>query len=82
MSFLVLKKIYKEYDPTDRSAALDLLTESYKSHYFATGLIYFSEVPPTINECYDLPDEPLNRIKADRLRPTRESLEAINASLY
>ncbi len=81
-SVLVLKKIDKDYDPTDRSAALDLLTESYKNHYFATGLIYFCEVLPTIQEQYDLPNEPLNRLTSDRLRPSRESLEAINVSLY
>ena len=81
-SVLVLKKIDKDYDPTDRSAALDLLTESYKNHYFATGLIYFCEVLPTIQEQCDLPNEPLNRLTSDRLRPSRESLEAINVSLY
>jgi 2-oxoglutarate ferredoxin oxidoreductase subunit beta len=81
-SYMVLKKIDKDYDPTDRHAALDLLTESYKYHYFATGLIYFSEVPPTIQEQYDLPDEPFNRLTSDRLRPSKESLEAINISLY
>ncbi len=79
---MVLKKIDKDYDPTDLHAALDLLTESYKYHYFATGLIYFSGVPPTIQEKYDLPEESLNRLTKDRLRPSRESLEAINATLY
>ena len=79
---MVLRKIDKDYDPTDRSAALDLLTESYKKHYFATGLIYFSDVPPTIQEQYNLPDEPLNRLAKERLRPNKESLEAINAALY
>lgn len=81
-SFMVLKKIDKDYDPTDRSAALDLLTESYKNHYFATGLIYFSEVPPSIQAQFNLPDEPLNRLSKDRLRPSKESLEAINLALY
>jgi len=81
-SYIVLKKIDKDYDPTNLNAALDLLTESYKYHYFATGLIYFSNVPPTIQEQYDLPAEPLNRLTPDRLRPSMESLEAINASLY
>ncbi len=81
-SYMVLKKIDKDYDPTDRHAALDLLTESYKYHYFATGLIYFSEVPPSIQAQYDLPEEPLNRNSSDRLRPSQESLEAINVSLY
>ncbi|MDD2523077.1 MAG: hypothetical protein PHW11_09725, partial [Anaerolineaceae bacterium] len=81
-TYMVLKKIEKDYDPTDRSAALDLLTESYKNKYFATGLIYFSEATATIQELYDLPEEPLNRISSDRLRPTKNMLTEINRSLY
>jgi 2-oxoglutarate ferredoxin oxidoreductase subunit beta len=77
-SYLLLRKLDKDHDPSDKAAALDILTESYKKKYFATGLIYFSEVPPTIQERYDLPDEPLNRIGIERLRPTPAMLESIN----
>ncbi len=78
-SYLMLRKLDKDYDPSDKAAALDILTESYKKHYFATGLIYFSEVPPTIQERYDLPEEPpLNRIGIERLRPTSAMLDKIN----
>ncbi len=81
-SYMVLRKIGKEYDPTDRNAALDLLTESYKNKYFATGLIYFSEATATIQELNDLPDEPMNRIGSERLRPTQAMLDEINRALY
>lgn len=81
-TYIVLKKLDHEYDPTDRNAALDLLTESYKNKYFATGLIYFSEAHPTIQELYDLPDEPLNRMSSDRLRPTQNQLDELNRALY
>jgi len=80
-TYMVLRKIDKDYDPTDRSAALDLLTESYKNKYFATGLIYFSETVETIQDLYDLPDEPLNRLSAERLRPTKAMLDEINRAL-
>jgi 2-oxoglutarate ferredoxin oxidoreductase subunit beta len=81
-TYIVLKKLEKDYDPTDRNSALDLLTESYKNKYFATGLIYFSEANPTIQELYDLPEEPLNRIGSERLRPTQSQLDEINRALY
>ena len=81
-TYIVMKKLDKDYDPTDRNAALDLLTESYKNKYFATGLIYFSEASATIQELYDLPDEPMNRIGSDRLRPTQAMLDEINRALY
>ena len=80
-TYMVLRKIDKEYDPTDKNAALDLLTESYKNKYFATGLIYFSESAETIQELYDLPDEPLNRLGVERLRPTKAMLDEINRAL-
>ena len=80
-TYMVLRKIDKDYDPTDRGAALDLLTESYKNKYFATGLIYFSETVETIQDLYDLPDEPLNRLSAERLRPTKAMLDEINRAL-
>jgi 2-oxoglutarate ferredoxin oxidoreductase subunit beta len=81
-TYMILRKIDKDYDPTDRGAALDLLTESYKNKYFATGLIYFSESTATIQDLYDLPEEPLNRISSDRLRPTQTMLAEINRALY
>ena len=77
-TYLLLRKLDMAHDPSDKAAALDILTESYKKKYFATGLIYFSEVPPTIQERYDLPDEPMNRIGAERLRPTPAMLDRLN----
>ncbi len=80
-TYIVMKKLDKDYDPTDRNAALDLLTESYKNKYFATGLIYFSEAQETIQDLYNLPDEPMNRMESERLRPTKAMLDEINRSL-
>lgn len=81
-SVIFLKKIEHDYDPTDRSAALDLLLESYKKQYFSTGLIYVEEnVKPTLHEMFNLVDEPLNRLTEDRIRPERSVLDQINQSL-
>ena len=81
-SAILLKKIDRDYDPTDQSNALDLLTESYKNHYFATGLIYINASKPTIHDLYDLPEEALNRLTPERLRPSTALLDEINSSLY
>jgi 2-oxoglutarate ferredoxin oxidoreductase subunit beta len=80
-SVILLKKIKRDYDPTDQSAALDLLTESYKNKYFATGLIYINNDTPTVFEPYNVGDTPLNRTPNDLLRPSREVLDQINAAL-
>ncbi|MEA4811107.1 MAG: 2-oxoacid:ferredoxin oxidoreductase subunit beta [Anaerolineaceae bacterium] len=80
-SVILLKKIKRDYDPTDHAAALDLLTESYKNHYFATGLIYINNETPTAFEPYNLSQTPLNRTPIDLLRPSPEVLDGINAGL-
>ncbi len=81
-SVIMLKKIDLNYDPTNKHAALDLLTESYKNHYFATGLIYIETCcTPTVHELYNLVEEPLNRLTPDRIRPEAEVLERINTVL-
>ena len=80
-SSILLHKISQDYDPTDQGAALDLLTESYKKHYFATGLIFIDQSKPTVQDLYDLPEEPLNRLAPERLRPSAEILEQINSAL-
>lgn len=76
-SSILLKKIDRDYDPTDKNAALDLLTESYKNHYFATGLIYIENAPTNIYDEFDFVEEPLNRLTPDRLRPEPAALERI-----
>ncbi len=81
-SVILLKKIQNDYDPTDKNEALDLLTESYKNHYFATGLIYIEPSSSKLYETMGLVQEPLNRLSSDRLRPDIGSLESINAALH
>ena len=44
------------------STRLDLLTESYKNHYFATGLIYTANAETNIFDEFDFVEEPLNRL--------------------
>lgn len=81
-SSILLKKIDKDYDPTDKNAALDLLMESYKNQYFPTGLIYFKPESTTVHSLYKLPKEPLNRMTGEQLRPSRAQLDEVNRSLY
>jgi len=77
-SSIILKKIDRDYDPTDKHAALDLLTESYKNHYFATGLIYIENASTNFFDEFDFVEEPLNRLTPDRLRPEPAALDRIN----
>jgi 2-oxoglutarate ferredoxin oxidoreductase subunit beta len=80
-SMVVLKKLEQDYDPTNRWQALRMLEEAQKNNWLITGLIYVNVKAPTFYDLYDLPDVPLNRLSAKRLRPSRESIEKINDML-
>lgn len=81
-SFIRLKKVEMDYDPTDKAAAIRALDEASRKNELLTGLIYINTKQPSMFDLYDLPDEPLNRLTNDRIRPTRESIDKINAMMF
>lgn len=80
-STIILKKLEHDYDPTDRAQAFKILEEAHRTNWLITGLIYVDTNQPTIFDLYDLPEIPLNRLGEEKLRPSLESLEAINQSM-
>jgi 2-oxoglutarate ferredoxin oxidoreductase subunit beta len=81
-SVLVLKKLEKDYDPTDKWQALKILEDEEKNSWFLTGLIYINPHQPTLFDYANLVDQPLNRINSEDLRPSPETLDMINQSMY
>ncbi|HZW02358.1 MAG TPA: 2-oxoacid:ferredoxin oxidoreductase subunit beta [Anaerolineaceae bacterium] len=81
-SHIVLKKLENDYDPTNIFEALRRLEEAEQNGWLLTGLLYIAPDAPTLFDRYDLPDEPLNRLSAERIRPPRESIEALNKLLF
>jgi 2-oxoglutarate ferredoxin oxidoreductase subunit beta len=77
-SMVVLKKLGRDYDPTNRSEAMRVLEEANTKQWLITGLIYINEDNPSLVDLYNLPDTALNRLPESRIRPSRESLEKIN----
>ncbi|HQF62857.1 MAG TPA: 2-oxoacid:ferredoxin oxidoreductase subunit beta [Anaerolineaceae bacterium] len=75
-----LKKLERDYDPTNRAAAFQILEEANQSGELVTGLIYVNPEIPSMFDAYNLPEEGLNRLPAHKLRPTPESLDRLNAS--
>ncbi len=76
-SLLVLKKLEQDYDPTDRMAALKMLAETSCGGYLVTGLIYIEDNRPTLTEIENLVEEPLSVLNEGKIRPPRETLEAL-----
>jgi 2-oxoglutarate ferredoxin oxidoreductase subunit beta len=81
-SQIILKKLEHDYDPTNREEALMTLEEAYRNHWLTTGLIYVDTDQPTLAEIHNLPDEPLNRLTEDRLRPGPETIKSVNAMMF
>lgn len=76
---VVLKKLDKDYDPTNIFEALRVLEEADLNNWMVTGILYIDPKRPSLFDSYDLVDIPLNRYPAQKLRPSRESLKALNA---
>jgi 2-oxoglutarate ferredoxin oxidoreductase subunit beta len=81
-SVIILKKLEKDYDPTDRFEAMRVLAEAQQNNWLATGLIYVETDKPSLTEIYDLVETPLNRLEEADLRPAPEMIDKVNALMY
>jgi 2-oxoglutarate ferredoxin oxidoreductase subunit beta len=74
-----LRKLNRDYDATDRWAAIKLLEECRQSNIFVTGLIHINESRPTLQQTMSLIDEPLAYQTEAQLRPSRAAFAAVMA---
>jgi 2-oxoglutarate ferredoxin oxidoreductase subunit beta len=81
-SKMVFRKLERDYDPTDRCAAMRFVEDCNKEEVLLTGLIYVDTFRPTIKELFKLPDKALNRMTQDELRPPRETIDRVNAMMF
>ena len=81
-SVVVLKKLSREHDPKDRTAAMRLLEESNAQQVLLTGLIFIDTGQLALGEIYNLPDTPLNRLPEDRIRSSPETLQKVNDLMF
>jgi 2-oxoglutarate ferredoxin oxidoreductase subunit beta len=79
-SLLMLKKLERDYDPTDRQAAMLILEETRARQVLITGLIYINKDQPSLQEVEGLVDTPLTKLKEEDLRPSPESLLEVMAN--
>ncbi len=70
-----LRKLGRDYDPTNRWQAIELLEQARQNHEFITGLLYINTQRQTLHEVMHLTDTPLAYLPDDQLRPSRERFE-------
>jgi 2-oxoglutarate ferredoxin oxidoreductase subunit beta len=80
-SHVRLKKLERDYDPTDRLAALTLLNEARQRGEILTGIFYIDPSARDFIELLNLTDEPLALLSQERIRPPKEALEEVMSEL-
>lgn len=76
-SIVMLKKLKRDFDPTNRMAAIDLLEESKSQGALLTGLFYVNPQNPDLTDGLNVVDTPLAFLKETDLRPSAEVLDGI-----
>ena len=76
-STLRFRSVGRDYDPTDRDGALAAIHASHGTGEILTGILYVDPEKPSLRDLLRLVDEPLHDLPMERLRPSREALEAI-----
>jgi 2-oxoglutarate ferredoxin oxidoreductase subunit beta len=81
-SVVVLKKLDRDYDPTDRAEAMRVLEEANRCNCLITGLIYIDTTQPSLTQLYNLPKTPLNRLPESRIRPRPDTIKTVNDLMF
>lgn len=76
-----LKKLDREYDPTNKIKAMSLLSEAEDKQEFITGLIYINEARGTLQDVLRLPQSALAHLAQEQVRPGPEALERVMAAM-
>ncbi len=78
---LILKKLQHDYDPSDKTKALELLSKARDERLFLTGLIYLGKKQTTMVEQKNLVEESLASLPQSSVRPPPEVLAQVMESL-
>jgi 2-oxoglutarate ferredoxin oxidoreductase subunit beta len=80
-SHIRLRKIDRDYDPTNKGEALNMLRKSQDANEFLTGLIYINESKPDFLTQLNTIDAPLALQRQEDVQPSPEDLKKIMAEL-
>jgi 2-oxoglutarate ferredoxin oxidoreductase subunit beta len=80
-SRLRIRKLDRDFDPTDRLAALAALEEAEKKGEVLTGVLYVNTQKPTFIELLDLPEAALATLPESAVRPSKSVLDQVMEEL-
>jgi 2-oxoglutarate ferredoxin oxidoreductase subunit beta len=76
-SHLRIRKLERDYDPTDRIGALAALEEAEKKHEVLTGVLYVNTQKPTFVEMLNMTEEPVATLPESKVRPPKSVLDQV-----
>jgi len=79
-SYIRLETISEEHDVSNRVMALEAIHKSDVDEKHVTGLLYFEEGKPTLDETEKLVDTPLANLPDNMMRPDKKSLDKLLAN--
>jgi 2-oxoglutarate/2-oxoacid ferredoxin oxidoreductase subunit beta len=79
--FLRLRKLHEDYDPTDRSNAMNFVHTRSAMGEVVTGLLYLDPEATDLHSALNTNAKPLNSLGLSPLCPGPEALAKLNASL-
>jgi 2-oxoglutarate/2-oxoacid ferredoxin oxidoreductase subunit beta len=80
-SHLRIRKLTRDFDPTDRLAASAALEDAETKGEVLTGVLYVNTGKPTFVDMLNLAEEPLATLPESKLRPARIVLDEVMEQL-
>src|SRR5262245_1644421 len=78
---ITLKKLDRDYDPTSKWRAMELLEQAREKQELITGLLYINQERPTLPDLLGLTPIPLAQLPQERMRPSREAFTKLMEEL-
>ena len=80
-SSLRLRKLHEDYDPTNKVQAVMTLMEAEERQEVLTGVFYVDTKKPTFIDQLNLVDQPLGTLPESVVKPSKDVLDKVMASL-
>jgi 2-oxoglutarate ferredoxin oxidoreductase subunit beta len=80
-SHLRIRKLDRDFDPTNRFMALQALEESEAKGEVLTGVLYLNTSKPTFLDLLNMTDEPVATLPESKVRPAKSVLDSVMEEL-
>jgi 2-oxoglutarate ferredoxin oxidoreductase subunit beta len=80
-SHLRIRKLHRDFDPTNRLAALAAIEEAETKGEVLTGVLHVNTQKPTFVELLNMADEPVATLPESRVRPPKAVLDEVMEEL-